>query len=85
MFRPSRSLFQEAGMHKEYYIVRRASQWQIVSAGTSAGPYISREVAERAAINLAKADFKNLQHAKVYVEGGLAGGFTVLYDSTADH
>lgn len=44
-----------------------------------------RHQAKRAAIEMAKADFSNLDHAKVYLEEGLLGGIRLVNDTSADN
>jgi hypothetical protein len=75
----------EPAMQKEYFIVRRGgSEWQVVGGGETYGPYLSKDAAQRAAIDMAKADFRNFVHAKVYFEEGMLGGMTLVYDSSDD-
>lgn len=70
-------------MLREYFVVRRGgSEWHVVGGGGTAGPYPTKEVAKRTAIEMAKADSRNFDHAKVYLEEGLLGGMTLLYDSS---
>lgn len=70
-------------MQKEYFVVHRGgSEWRVVVGGKTYGPYVSKEAAKRAAIEMAKVDVSNLAHAKVYLEEGLLGGMTLVYDSS---
>lgn len=59
----------------------RASMRQSVNQPTTK----ERHQAKRAAIEMAKADFSNLDHAKVYLEEGLLGGIRLVNDTSADN
>ena len=72
------------GMVREYFVVRRGAEWWVAGWPGTVGPYVSRNVAHRAAISQAKKDFRNHVHSKVFVEEGLRDGMTMIYDSSVD-
>lgn len=72
-------------MHKEYFVVRRSDAgWRVEGVGTSIGPYVSKEAAKDAAIELAKADFSKFIHARVFIEDSLMSGMRLIYDSASN-
>jgi hypothetical protein len=75
---------REAVQFKEYFVVRRGSEWWIVDDAVSAGPHLLREAAVEAAMNMALKDVGNQITTKVFVEEKLMGDLSLVYDSAVD-
>jgi hypothetical protein len=75
---------KEASMFKEYFVVRRGSEWWIVDDAISFGPHILRNAAVEAAIAMAVKDAENCMSTKVFVEEKLMGDMSLVYDSAVD-
>ncbi len=75
---------REAIQFKEYFVVRRGSEWWIVDDAVSVGPHLFREAAVDAAMHMALNDAESQITTKVFVEEKLMGDMTLVYDSAVD-